>query len=58
MNAFWSSGDGDLLVRSGLRDGERVVTNPPAIVTEGMEVRVSLVDAPSDPAGGTPAAPR
>ena len=59
VDAFWSSRDGDLLVRSGLRDGERVVTNPPAIVTEGMEVRVSLVDMPADPGGGgAPAAER
>ncbi len=49
VDAFWSSDDGDLLVRRGLRDGERVVTNPPPIVTEGMEVRVA-------PAAGQPAA--
>ena len=48
VDAFWSSGDGNLLVRSGLRDGERVVTNPPAIVTEGMEVRVALVEAANE----------
>ena len=48
VDAFWSTGDGDVLVRSGLGDGERVVTNPPAIVTEGMEVRVT-------PVGGSPA---
>lgn len=43
VDAFWSTGDGDLLVRSGLEDGERVVTNPPAIVTEGMTVRLAAV---------------
>ncbi len=48
VDAFWSSGDGNLLVRAGLRDGERVVTNPPAIVTEGMEVRVALVEAANE----------
>ncbi len=58
VDAFWSSGEGDLLVRSGLSDGERVVTNPPAIVTEGMAVRVSLVEAPAGAGGGTPAAER
>jgi len=41
VDAFWSTEDGDLLVRSGLADGERVVTNPPAIVTEGMTVRLA-----------------
>ncbi|MYG75216.1 MAG: hypothetical protein F4198_06485 [Acidobacteria bacterium] len=43
VDAFWSTEDGDLLVRSGLGDGERVVTNPPAIVTEGMTVRLAAV---------------
>ena len=43
VDAFWSTGDGDLLVRSGLEDGERVVTNPPAIVTEGMTVRLAAI---------------
>lgn len=43
VDAFWSTGDGNLLVRSGLEDGERVVTNPPAIVTEGMTVRLAAV---------------
>ena len=47
VEAFWSSADGDLLVRRGLRDGERVVTNPPAIVTDGMAVRVAPPDASS-----------
>lgn len=54
VDAFWSSGEGDLLVREGLRDGERVVTNPPAIVTEGMEVRVTLVENPAASAGRPP----
>ena len=43
VEAFWSSGEGSSLVRSGLADGERVVLNPPVIVTEGMEVRVTMV---------------
>ena len=43
VDAFWSTGNGDLLVRSGLEDGERVVTNPPAIVTEGMTVRLAAI---------------
>ena len=43
VDAFWSTGNGDLLVRSGLDDGERVVTNPPAIVTEGMTVRLAAI---------------
>ena len=43
VDAFWSTEDGDLLVRSGLADGERVVTNPPAIVTEGMTVRLAAM---------------
>ena len=43
VDAFWSTEDGDLLVRSGLEDGERVVTNPPAIVTEGMTVQVATI---------------
>lgn len=45
VDAFWSTGDGEVLVRSGLADGERVVTNPPAIVTEGMEVRVAMAES-------------
>ena len=49
VDAFWSTGDGDVLVRSGLRDGERVVTNPPAIVTEGMPVRVRLAEESTGP---------
>ena len=43
VDAFWSTEDGHLLVRSGLDDGERVVTNPPAIVTEGMTVRLAAI---------------
>ena len=52
VDAFWSSREGDLLVRSGLQAGERVVTNPPAIVTEGMRVRVAIVQAPAAPEDG------
>ncbi len=51
VDAFWSSGEGDLLVRSGLSDGERVVTNPPAIVTEGMKVRVTPASSAAPDAG-------
>lgn len=57
VDAFWSTGDGALLVRSGLADGERVVTNPPAIVTEGMEVRVTMADT-AVAGGNAPAAAR
>ena len=58
VDAFWSSGEADLLVRQGLRDGEQVVTNPPRIVTDGMEVRVTLVETPAAPAEGSPGAGR
>ena len=56
VDPFWSTGDGDVLVRSGLSDGERVVTNPPSIVTDGMEVRVAMVGGAAAEAspGGEP----
>ncbi len=40
VDAFWSDGEDGVLVRAGLADGERVALHPPAVVTEGMEVRV------------------
>ena len=40
--------DGRALVRSGLADGERVVTAPPAVVAEGMLVRVEAAAPPPD----------
>lgn len=46
VEAFATSGEDGVLIRSGLRDGERVVTNPPAIVTDGMGVRVTMETAP------------
>ena len=51
VDAFWSRADGALLVRSGLRDGERFVISPPLLVAGGMRVRVA--DGPATrPAGG------
>ena len=50
VEAFATFGDDGVLIRRGLRAGERVVTNPPWIVTDGMEVRVTLERAP-DPEG-------
>ena len=46
--------DGRVLVRSGLADGDRVVTAPPAVVAEGMLVRVEAA-APPRPGGAAPA---
>lgn len=46
--------DGRVLVRSGLGDGDRVVTAPPAVVAEGMRVRVEAPPAPGR--GGAPPA--
>ena len=43
--------DGRVLVRSGLADGDRVVTAPPPVVAEGMPVRV---EAAPPPRGGAP----
>ena len=48
VDAFWSTENGDLLVRSGLENGERVVTNPPAIATEGVGVLTIEVERWAD----------
>jgi RND family efflux transporter MFP subunit len=56
VDAFWPSGESDLLVRSGLADGERIVVSPPSMVAEGMLVRVA--DSPvAIPAGGEAPSP-
>ncbi len=47
VDAFWASGEDGVLVRSGLGGGDRVVTHPPVVVTDGMEVRVRMEAAPS-----------
>ncbi len=46
VESFATSGEEGVLIRSGLRDGDRVVTNPPAIVTDGMAVRVTMETVP------------
>ncbi len=46
VDAFWSEGEDEILVRSGLADGDRVVVRPPAVVAEGMAVRVASGGGP------------
>ncbi len=53
VDAFWPAGEGALLVRSGLRDGDRLVTAPPSLVAEGMRVRVAESGA-TRPVGDEP----
>ena len=40
VDVLWPSGDAALLVRSGLRDGARLVISPPSLVGDGMPVTV------------------
>ncbi len=40
VDVLWPSGDAALLVRSGLRDGARLVISPPSLVGDGMRVTV------------------
>lgn len=40
VDAFWPAGQGDLLVRAGLAEGDRLVVSPPSMAAEGMRVRV------------------
>ncbi len=54
VDDFWYDGAGGVLVRSGLTDGDRVVITPPAIVSDGMPVRV-LPPGTASPAAGTDA---
>ena len=46
VDAFWTTPDGEVLVRSGLAAGDRVVTTPPTVVTDGMRVLPEPADAP------------
>ena len=46
VDAFWTTPDGEVLVRSGLTAGDRVVTTPPTVVTDGMRVLPEPADAP------------
>ncbi len=41
VDAFWPANETALLVRSGLRAGERLVVFPPSLVAEGMRVRIA-----------------
>ena len=59
VEVLWPSGDAALLVRSGLPEGARLVLAPPALVADGMRVRVVGGPEPTgSAAGGVPDADR
>lgn len=41
VGVLWSTGEDEVLVRSGLAAGDRVVLDPPRIVADGMRVEVA-----------------
>jgi len=52
VDAFWPAGETDLLVRSGLAEGDRLVVPPPSMAAEGMRVRVAGSPEAAAPGGG------
>ena len=52
VDAFWPAGETELLVRSGLGEGDRLVVSPPSMAAEGMRVRVAGSSETAAPGGG------